>query len=295
MKKVLKSLGLTLLYIITYYAAVLIVGIAVGIFLAVKMIASGQMGADAASGLQGEIAAYTGVILLATSLVAFMLLWLIFVIRKKSIFSFISLRKIGFKETGIIVAAGVSLNFLVHYIMQYMVSATALKDHMADFEKLIKPLMDGSFIGVVFTVGIVAPVFEEILFRGLIYNELRKSMPAWVSVLLQAVAFAIFHGNWVQGVYTVVIGIVFALVYIWLKSIWAAIAIHVFYNMTSVLMSRVPDQSIFDSYSIVFISLSLILGAIAFYFLWKFKLKDEAVEESIEEPAVVEEIDSISI
>ncbi len=294
MKKVLKSLGLTLLYIITYYVAVLIVGIAVGIFLAVKMIASGQVGTDAASGLQGEIAAYTGVILVATSLAAFMLLWLIFVIRKKSIFSFISLRKIGLKEAGIIATAGAALNILVTYIMQYMVSATVLKDHVADFEKLIKPLMDGSFIGVVFTVGIVAPVFEEILFRGLIYNELRKSMPVGVAVLLQAVAFAIFHGNLVQGVYTVVIGIVFALVYIWFKSIWAAIAIHVFYNTTSVIMSRVPDQSIFDSYSVVFISLSLILGAIAFYLLWKFRLMEEAEEEIIEEPIVVEAIDSVS-
>jgi membrane protease YdiL (CAAX protease family) len=50
-----------------------------------------------------------------------------------------------------------------------------------------------SILGIVSSI-ILIPIFEEILFRGLIFNELRKHVNLVLSIVLQAAIFALFHG-----------------------------------------------------------------------------------------------------
>lgn len=87
-----------------------------------------------------------------------------------------------------------------------------------------------SFIGMVCII-ILIPIFEEILFRGLIFNELRKHINLTLSIILQAAIFALFHGNVVQGIYTFVLGIVAALIYIQTKSILGNMFLHCIFNL----------------------------------------------------------------
>lgn len=72
--------------------------------------------------------------------------------------------------------------------------------------------------GVVFGIGLllyglVSPLAEEILFRGVIYNRMRRNFGPFVGIVASGIFFGIFHGNLVQGVYGTVMGILIAYMY----------------------------------------------------------------------------------
>jgi len=133
---------------------------------------------------------------------------------------------------------GVVLNVLTSII----IIATEAEKKFPEHSELTKQLMDNKFIVTLLIVGILVPIFEEILFRGLIYKELLKSDKIWLAVIGQALIFAIYHGNVLQGCYAFILGMVTVLVYRWLKTIWAPILVHLSYNTTSTIKSHYPSD-----------------------------------------------------
>lgn len=78
---------------------------------------------------------------------------------------------------------------------------------------------------------IFAPVLEELLFRGLVFKELTKHTNMVASIITQGIIFGFFHLNIVQGIYTCILGIVMAIVYVWVDSIFACIIMHIGFNL----------------------------------------------------------------
>ncbi|MEA2102734.1 MAG: type II CAAX endopeptidase family protein [Thermodesulfobacteriota bacterium] len=75
---------------------------------------------------------------------------------------------------------------------------------------------------------ILAPLVEEMFFRGLFYAWIRKGLPVWISVIMSAVFFASMHGS--VSIIQLVGGLVFAMIYEWRKNIWAAYVVHALAN-----------------------------------------------------------------
>lgn len=61
--------------------------------------------------------------------------------------------------------------------------------------------------------GLISPLAEEAVFRGVIYNRMRRHFGPLVGIVASALFFGLFHGNLVQGVYGTVMGILIACVY----------------------------------------------------------------------------------
>lgn len=78
---------------------------------------------------------------------------------------------------------------------------------------------------------IVAPIAEELLLRGTLYPLLRKHLGVIVSALLSSGVFAAIHGNVVQMIVAVPMGLVLALLYERVRSPWPGVALHVIYNV----------------------------------------------------------------
>lgn len=93
------------------------------------------------------------------------------------------------------------------------------------------------------TAGIVAPIVEELIFRGLIYKRLKKMTGVAGAAILSALFFGIFHGNWVQAPYAMILGIVCVFVYEKYKSVIAPILLHMSANILAVLLVFVSDDS----------------------------------------------------
>jgi membrane protease YdiL (CAAX protease family) len=76
-----------------------------------------------------------------------------------------------------------------------------------------------------------APFGEELLFRGFLYNALRRRWAVWPSALLSGVLFALLHGSPILILAIFPVGVGLALVYEWRHSILASMVAHATFNL----------------------------------------------------------------
>jgi uncharacterized protein len=284
MKRIFKMIGLLALYVLAYVLASILIGIALVIILIFKYIAGNHGMLDSnlmMNNLTHDIMQYTTLIVIVTSILTFLLLFVIFAIRKKSILKTLSFRKISLKSTGFLIIAAISLYFLIASLVSYFMDMAPVQKFIPDYEKVVQSLMNGNIIITVLCVGIVAPLFEEIFFRGLIFNELRENIPIVPAVIIQALFFGLFHGNLIQGAYAFVIGIVFALAYIWTKSLWASILLHFLYNNIGLVMDRLTGDNLSDRYLLMILIAGFAVSAAAVFMLWKNRIRDNIKTEPV--------------
>lgn len=86
-------------------------------------------------------------------------------------------------------------------------------------------------------VGILVPVMEEMVYRGLLYRRLREYLPFSACMLGTAILFGVYHGNSVQFVYAAVLGMFLAYLFEKFRSVKVPILFHVSANLTSLLCS----------------------------------------------------------
>ena len=94
--------------------------------------------------------------------------------------------------------------------------------------------MEKSAAAFVFSIFVAAPLVEESVFRALIMTKLRKEIPAAASIMISAFLFAFIHsmaGGVILVVHAFFGGVIFALVYEKTRSLFPAIAAHIFGNI----------------------------------------------------------------
>lgn len=96
-----------------------------------------------------------------------------------------------------------------------------------------------NIIAVFITICVVAPIFEEILLRGIFLKGFVNRFGKWKSILLSSFLFAIFHMNIWQGVNAFFLGIILGWIYIQFNSLPAAIFVHFFNNLISYILHNV--------------------------------------------------------
>ncbi|MBQ5951332.1 MAG: CPBP family intramembrane metalloprotease [Lachnospiraceae bacterium] len=108
------------------------------------------------------------------------------------------------------------------------------------FEEVAQVLYQGNLIVEFLCIGVLVPIVEELLFRGLVYRRMRDHVRPLIAGILSALLFGIVHGNLVQGVYAFLLGALMAYVFERFQSILAPILIHVAANLFSVAASELP-------------------------------------------------------
>ncbi len=89
---------------------------------------------------------------------------------------------------------------------------------------------DISIIMMIYSV-ILAPISEELIFRGVTLRIARRAFPFWIANLIQAFLFGAFHMNWLQGCYTFVLGLILGYVCEKGGSIYHVIIFHFLFNL----------------------------------------------------------------
>ena len=90
-----------------------------------------------------------------------------------------------------------------------------------------------SFPVQILCIGVIVPIVEELIFRGLIYRRLRERWPVFPAMLVSALLFGIYHGNIVQGIYGAVAGLALSFIYEAYGSLKAPVFTHMVMNITS--------------------------------------------------------------
>lgn len=129
------------------------------------------------------------------------------------------------------VAMGLGLNLLVAY---YKIAGMS-----GAYEQVAGVQYSVSLpVGLVI-YGILTPFTEELVFRGVIYNRIRKYFPLPVTMIASALIFGCFHGNIVQMIYAVLMGMALGLVYEYYGRLLAApVLFHCSANIVVYVLSK---------------------------------------------------------
>ena len=142
------------------------------------------------------------------------------------------------KESGLAIPLAVSL-MLIEWVFVFILSKItgSLVEVSSVFSGIRNAPNDARLYLLLVPMFTIAPIAEELLFRGLLYNALRRHMIPIIAIVLQALLFVLVHyrmpeTNVIYLLIVFVYGIVLAGVYEWRKTIWSPIAMHVLINST---------------------------------------------------------------
>jgi membrane protease YdiL (CAAX protease family) len=93
-----------------------------------------------------------------------------------------------------------------------------------------------SFAVFAISAVIVAPIIEEIIFRGVVFSCLKKYTTTSISVVTASFFFAAFHFNFIQFIPLFLLGITFQLLFIYHKSIFPCMIYHSINNSFAVII-----------------------------------------------------------
>lgn len=130
---------------------------------------------------------------------------------------------------------------------------------------------DGSYLLLmVFVIGFTPGVCEELFFRGYIQTRLTQRWGVKISILVTSALFAIFHMDFLQGLFVILLGLYLGLTLEKTGSLWVPILCHAGTNVSATLLT----WSFKDFESSWIIDVSVLFGAltiagIAVWSLWK--------------------------
>ena len=91
--------------------------------------------------------------------------------------------------------------------------------------------------------GIISPIVEEIVFRGVLFHRIRKFYSMTVAVGGSALLFGMFHGNLPQFLYGTAMGAIMAVCYMYIGSFAAPLLVHMSANLFTFLVSGATEQT----------------------------------------------------
>ena len=233
MKQYLKIAGVVLLLLAVYSVLQLLFsGLAVGIYL-FRSVMSGAISIDMLENVEALMenpvvkessneALALGLFLSAAAMLLFIHLTKLFRLRWSL------LRSIAFRpllySTLLVFTSMIALNIFVQWL---------------PLENVLENEFDGlthTFLGA-FTISLLAPVLEEVMFRGAMQGYVtRKLGNPWQAIVIAALVFGVFHMNPVQIVYASLFGFVLGWIYYRTGSLMSVIVGHVLNNTIATLM-----------------------------------------------------------
>ncbi|MBU3185550.1 CPBP family intramembrane glutamic endopeptidase [Clostridium estertheticum] len=130
----------------------------------------------------------------------------------------------------------------------------------------------------IISVIIVAPIYEEIIFRGILLKGMSKKTNPAVAIVVSALLFAVIHMNIPQGINAFLLGLVLGFIYLNKRSIYLSIFAHFINNVLALSLSSF-FSSIGGEYAIeihcIFSFIGIVLLIIAFDGYKQNKIKNK--------------------
>lgn len=98
------------------------------------------------------------------------------------------------------------------------------------------------FVALVFLAVVVAPIVEELVFRGVVYRYLKGVFSPRAGMVFSSLFFSLIHLNLLSFIPLFLLGMLLCRVYEKSKNICVPIAMHAFFNANSVLSNVLAPQ-----------------------------------------------------
>ena len=162
------------------------------------------------------------------------------------------------------------LSASVMVCMYFVVTAllTGLGNIAPGLMESYKKLVETSALGVDMPITIVyvillAPIAEELCFRGMVLGYLEKSnINVRNAILIQSILFGVMHLNLVQGAYAMLLGLILGYLRYKYKTVILTAGVHMFFNFTgSIVAGWIQKLEIPDNLTMIFGGIGLLLAA----------------------------------
>ena len=165
--------------------------------------------------------------------------WLFTVRRRR-----LSWRALGFRKVGagallglplLVILASVSLTGLLVLLAR----AVGLEVLMPpETPQLLRGAMPVQYAAVIGVVVFLAPLAEEVFFRGFVLQGLMPSLGPWGAVAASAALFSVSHGAVGMLIPTLILGLLLGWLFLRAGSIWACFTAHAFQNALALSLAR---------------------------------------------------------
>ncbi len=276
MKKFLKQLGKAVCYFLLFFGMQLIVTvvamfvIAIQVGIEVGMNGGGELTQAALASMSMEISdkllQSTNLIGIISGGLTLLFLWLFFLIRGKKVLAEASVTKFAGKYVPFIILLGVAFSGAISFGMGLLPESI-----LEAYAQQSNALVEGSLITIVISTMIVAPIVEEVIFRGLIYDRLCNAMPKVWAMLLSSLLFGVAHGQIVWMIYAFVLGMVLCVVMEKTKSVMASILLHMSFNVAGIVLPTVFADVTSKAAHVAVLAVGTVLSAIMLTIILRMK------------------------
>ncbi|MCF0229451.1 MAG: CPBP family intramembrane metalloprotease [Parasporobacterium sp.] len=148
------------------------------------------------------------------------------------------------------------------------------------YNTLSGQLFSAPFVLAFIQIVILAPLAEELVFRGLIYKRLEKYTGGfWIPAAVSSLIFAVCHMNPLQMINGFIAGFLFAAVYSCFRNLWTSVAMHAGLNLISVILAY--TGFVYPSDTVMIITMVVFMAAAAVIMLAVFRPLRAAAEEQL--------------
>ena len=110
----------------------------------------------------------------------------------------------------------------------------------------------------ILSTAVIGPLLEELVFRGVIYNNIKRDFSKITAIILTSLIFGIFHFNLIQGTYAFFLSIIITYYYQREANLFVPILIHCSANLATTIILPTFLNINFEYTQIMFIFLIII-------------------------------------
>lgn len=179
-----------------------------------------------------------------------------------------------------------TLGFRIFYVgtLEHIINRLPFPEFLEELFRMIE--QDNiQLIDLILNSIFIAPIVEEVVCRGIIFNGLRRRYSEIWAVIISSFLFAFAHLNLQQGINAFFLGIFLAWIYAKTKSLYLCIALHAFNNFSAFALSPIIGE---DEKGIVASIIFTAIGALIMYLGFKYFNKEKKKLDDIEDIEVIE-------
>ena len=156
-----------------------------------------------------------------------------------------------------------------------LVSMSGLSGQSDAFQEVVKKQYAVSLGMGLFLYAGVSAVVEEVVFRFLLCNRLRRySGRAVFGIVASAFLFGVYHGNIVQGIYAFILGALLALTYVYFDDFLTPVLFHGLGNAVIFLCNMIPEAYAVFFSPVMFWIFGVVTAAGGFVLVKEVKMKN---------------------